>query len=156
QAQPVLTVRGIGDKADGGKALTDRAGWQALAAANAAAFAFALMKAVVSLDSQRTIDQMPRLVGSIPLRAGFFQHRLVARDPARAMSSRETAVISQVLTGLGGVGKTQLAADYARASWQSGDVDLIVWITATSREAIISGYAEAADIVDGGQRDVAD
>ncbi|MGW2965119.1 tetratricopeptide repeat protein, partial [Streptomyces sp. NPDC001220] len=46
--------------------------------------------------------------------------------------------------GLGGVGKTQLAAHYARASWQSGDLDVLVWITASSRSAVTSGYAQAA------------
>jgi nucleoside phosphorylase len=40
---PTLTIRGISDKADGGKHTTDRAGWQAIAAANAAAFTAALI-----------------------------------------------------------------------------------------------------------------
>jgi adenosylhomocysteine nucleosidase len=39
---PVLTVRGISDKADGGKHLADEKGWQPIAAANAAAFAVSL------------------------------------------------------------------------------------------------------------------
>jgi nucleoside phosphorylase len=39
---PVLTVRGISDKADGAKHTTDGAGWQPVAAAHAAAFAVAL------------------------------------------------------------------------------------------------------------------
>ncbi|WTA24342.1 NB-ARC domain-containing protein (plasmid) [Streptomyces sp. NBC_00853] len=46
--------------------------------------------------------------------------------------------------GLGGVGKTQLAAHYARHTWGEGIVDLIVWVTATSREAITAAYAQAA------------
>ncbi|HEX5288291.1 MAG TPA: hypothetical protein VFX25_05440, partial [Streptosporangiaceae bacterium] len=40
-------------------------------------------------------------------------------------------------------GKTQLAAAYARAMWQSRDTELVVWITASSRAAILAGYAEA-------------
>jgi hypothetical protein len=39
---PVLTIRGISDKADGAKHGADQAGWQPAAAANAAAFALAL------------------------------------------------------------------------------------------------------------------
>ncbi|MEU7786302.1 5'-methylthioadenosine/S-adenosylhomocysteine nucleosidase [Amycolatopsis sp. NPDC049159] len=39
---PVVAVRGISDKADGHKHAADQAGWQPVAAANAAAFAFAL------------------------------------------------------------------------------------------------------------------
>jgi 8-oxo-dGTP diphosphatase len=40
---PVLTVRAISDRADGGKQAADRAGSQPVAAANAAAFAIALI-----------------------------------------------------------------------------------------------------------------
>jgi nucleoside phosphorylase len=39
---PFLTVRGISDKADGRKYETDRAGWQSIAARNAAAFTVAV------------------------------------------------------------------------------------------------------------------
>lgn len=40
---PMLTVRGISDKADGDKHAADRAGWQEIAALNAAAFAASLI-----------------------------------------------------------------------------------------------------------------
>jgi hypothetical protein len=49
-----------------------------------------------------------------------------------------------VLAGLGGVGKTQLAAHQARTLLQGGQIDLLVWITAATRAAVISGYAQAA------------
>ncbi|MFE9679752.1 tetratricopeptide repeat protein [Streptomyces sp. NPDC006259] len=51
---------------------------------------------------------------------------------------------TQVLSGTGGVGKTQLAAHHARATWQARAVDLLVWVTASSRDAVLSAYAEAA------------
>ena len=51
-ALPVVVVRGISDRADGSKENTDRAGWQKRAAANAAAFATAL------------VDDLARLGGS--------------------------------------------------------------------------------------------
>ena len=41
----------------------------------------------------------------------------------------------------GGEGKTQLAAALARSLWQAGSVDLLVWLTAASRDAILAGYA---------------
>jgi tetratricopeptide (TPR) repeat protein len=50
---------------------------------------------------------------------------------------------SYVLTGPGGSGKTQLAAAYAQSLWQSQDVELLVWISASSRAAILAGYAAA-------------
>ncbi|HYK67455.1 MAG TPA: tetratricopeptide repeat protein [Streptosporangiaceae bacterium] len=40
-------------------------------------------------------------------------------------------------------GKTQLAAAFAESLWQSRGVDLMVWIDATSRESVLSGYAAA-------------
>ncbi|MFB7177332.1 tetratricopeptide repeat protein [Streptomyces sp. NPDC056257] len=45
---------------------------------------------------------------------------------------------------MGGVGKTQLAADHARHAWENGEVDLLVWVTAASRQAVIDAYAQAA------------
>src|SRR5579862_7279189 len=40
-------------------------------------------------------------------------------------------------------GKTQLAAAFAESLWQSGAVELLVWIEATSRASVLSGYAAA-------------
>ncbi len=40
-------------------------------------------------------------------------------------------------------GKTQLAAAFAESLWHSGGVDLLVWIEATSRASVLSGYATA-------------
>ena len=40
-------------------------------------------------------------------------------------------------------GKTQLAAAFAESLWQSHELDLLVWIQATSRAAVLSGYAAA-------------
>ena len=59
------------------------------------------------------------------------------------MAEAGTAVLCQVLAGTGGVGKTQLAAGYARAAWQAGSVDLLAWITAASRDAVAAAYAQA-------------
>ncbi len=45
-------------------------------------------------------------------------------------------------------GKTQLAAAFAESLWQSGGLDLLVWIQATSRTAVLSGYAAATATAD--------
>ncbi|MFD4764226.1 tetratricopeptide repeat protein [Streptomyces sp. NPDC058439] len=79
----------------------------------------------------------------IPPRALSFQHRAEADQLRAAVDAGGTAVLSQVLAGTGGVGKTQLAADYARTTWESGSVDVLVWVSATSRQAITAGYAQA-------------
>ena len=46
-------------------------------------------------------------------------------------------------------GKTQLAVAFAESLWQSGGVDLLVWIEATSRASVLSGYAAATAAVTG-------
>ncbi|MFE6281385.1 tetratricopeptide repeat protein [Streptomyces sp. NPDC057877] len=79
----------------------------------------------------------------LPPRALSFQHRAEADQLRAAVDSGGTAVLSQVLTGTGGVGKTQLAADYARTEWDSGEVDVLVWISANNRSAITAGYTQA-------------
>ncbi|MFF4846251.1 tetratricopeptide repeat protein [Streptomyces collinus] len=71
----------------------------------------------------------------IPGPADLFQPRA---------DTRGTTVLSQAPTATGGTGKTQIAAAYARAQWESGSLDVLVWITATSRQAVVAGYAQAA------------
>jgi tetratricopeptide (TPR) repeat protein len=44
----------------------------------------------------------------------------------------------------GSYGRTQLAVALAQSLWESGQVNLVVWITATDRSAILSGYVRAA------------
>ena len=41
-------------------------------------------------------------------------------------------------------GKTQLAVSFAESLWQSGGVDLLVWVVAASRASVLSGYVKAA------------
>ncbi|MFF2813192.1 tetratricopeptide repeat protein, partial [Streptomyces sp. NPDC058000] len=72
-----------------------------------------------------------------------FQHRAEADRLRAAVEGEGIAVLSQVLTGTGGVGKTQLAADYARTVWDDGTVDVLVWVSASSRQAIVQRYAQA-------------
>ncbi|MGZ2361731.1 tetratricopeptide repeat protein [Streptomyces sp. 372A] len=72
-----------------------------------------------------------------------FQPRAEIDQLQAAVDSGGNPVLTQVLTGIGGVGKTQLAADYARTAWSGGEVDVLVWISASSRSAIMAGYAQA-------------
>ena len=43
----------------------------------------------------------------------------------------------------GGTGKTQLAAAFARRLWMAGNLDLLVWVDAGSRDRLVAGYAKA-------------
>ncbi|HYZ57008.1 MAG TPA: tetratricopeptide repeat protein [Streptosporangiaceae bacterium] len=45
--------------------------------------------------------------------------------------------------GIGGTGKTQLAVGFAQSAWEARAAELVVWVTASSREAILTGYADA-------------
>ncbi|MEU0886096.1 tetratricopeptide repeat protein [Lentzea sp. NPDC005914] len=63
----------------------------------------------------------------------------------RAASDRAASGgAAKVLSGLGGVGKTQVAVRYAEQQWAKRALDLLVWVTATSKDAILTGYAETA------------
>ncbi|MGI5196307.1 NB-ARC domain-containing protein [Streptomyces sp. CA-288835] len=88
----------------------------------------------------------------IPPQAEWFQDRAETSQLAQLLANAGTPVVESanqalpggVLAGMGGVGKTQLAARYARTAWQTGALDLLVWITASSRSAVVAGYAQAA------------
>src|SRR5205823_698955 len=41
-------------------------------------------------------------------------------------------------------GKTQLALSIAHSLWQSGGLNLLVWVPATNRAAVLASYAQAA------------
>jgi hypothetical protein len=81
----------------------------------------------------------PHQVGLVPPRALSFQPRTELERLKEAVRDGGTAV----LTGMGGVGKTQLAADYAHTTWLRGRLDVLVWISARSRSAVVTGYAQA-------------
>jgi hypothetical protein len=85
----------------------------------------------------------PVLVGRPPLRADAFQERAGLREAIeRALAAREAAVVTQVVAGDGGTGKTQLAAAEFERARRAG-VDLAVWVSATSRASMLASYAQA-------------
>ncbi len=95
--------------------------------------------------ASRTGDRV--LVGTVPEPAAHYQHRAVADRIDQALHGSGTVVVRQVLSGMGGVGKTQLAAHHARRALD-GDgvprVDVLVWADAGSRASVVHAYARAA------------
>ncbi|HEX2744532.1 MAG TPA: NB-ARC domain-containing protein, partial [Streptosporangiaceae bacterium] len=98
----------------------------------------------------------PVLVGQIPTLASAFQDRPGLRDQVKAARKRGSGVVlTQVLAGGSGVGKSQLAASYADQAVRAG-TDLVVWVTAARAEAVVAAYAQAAARVQASGADGAD
>lgn len=98
----------------------------------------------------------PVLSGAVPPLADSYHPRpetgLGLTDGLRP---GETIVLTHAWEGTapgpvaaGGTGKTQLAVAFAHSVWNARAVDLLVWIPAANREAILTGYAHAAGEVD--------
>ncbi|MFD4657474.1 tetratricopeptide repeat protein [Kitasatospora sp. NPDC058444] len=86
----------------------------------------------------------PVVIGRIPPKATAFQPRAeLRREIDEARGEYGTVVLSQVLAGGGGVGKSQLAAHYAREAVEAG-TDLVLWADAAEPSAVTDLYARAA------------
>lgn len=94
----------------------------------------------------RTVP-FPHQVGVIPLLADGFVYRDYL--PFALPSAENRPVAGWILSGLGGVGKTQVAASYSHRVWGERGVDLLIWVNAASRANIINTYAAAARDVTG-------
>jgi hypothetical protein len=90
----------------------------------------------VTLGRPRTPPGRQVRVGAVPRAAGSFQDREVAAGLREAAEQDGTVVLAQVLAGMGGVGKTQLAAAHARQAWREG-AGLVAWVGAFSRDAVV-------------------
>ncbi|MEU6310892.1 NB-ARC domain-containing protein [Streptomyces sp. NPDC047014] len=73
----------------------------------------------------------PVRVGTPPAAARCFRARPALDDPRGP------------LVGTAGTGKTQQAAHLARRAWDEGRLDLLVWVPAGDREAVLACYAQA-------------
>src|SRR5215470_16576476 len=63
------------------------------------------------------------------------------------LAADQVTVLTQVVAGDGGTGKTQLAAAAFRAALTGADgetrVEVAVWVTAATRAAVLTAYAHA-------------
>jgi tetratricopeptide (TPR) repeat protein len=86
-----------------------------------------------------------------PLAEGFISRPESAPNLGQLLAPGATVVLTPNRAAprggadwFGSCGKTQLAAFAAESLWNSQDIELLVWVTATSRAAILTGYAAAA------------
>ena len=92
----------------------------------------------------------PVLSGLIPPLAESYTPRTESGLAlAGSLEPGETAVLvtagdtARELGAVGGTGKTQLAAAIAHTLWDRRAVDLLVWVTVSGRDAVLTGYAQA-------------
>ena len=92
-----------------------------------------------------------KLSGIIPpLADSFHQRPETGLDLRAGLYPGDTVVLTHgeetasAPAAQGGTGKTQIAVAFTHALWGARAVDALVWIPATSREAIVTGFAQAA------------
>ena len=92
-----------------------------------------------------------KLSGIIPpLADSFHQRPETGLDLRAGLYPGDTVVLTHgeetaaAPAAQGGTGKTQLAVAFTHALWGARAIDALVWVSATSREAIITGLAQAA------------
>ena len=87
-----------------------------------------------------------------PLAEGYFPRE----QPSLALGPGQTAVLVHgeatyaAPVSQGGTGKTQLAVAFCHALPESRAVEILAWVNAASREAVVTGFAQAASLVDAG------
>jgi tetratricopeptide (TPR) repeat protein len=94
-----------------------------------------------------------------PLADAYFQRLETGVDLKSGLFPGETVVLvhggesDAVSVAMGGTGKTQLAVEFTQALRNARAVDVLVWVTASSRDALHAGFARAAGAVGTGDPD---
>lgn len=98
------------------------------------------------------VGSMPPLADRYTIRHETGPDLAVALDRSAVVALTPRARRVDALPGsdlLQCTGKTQIAVQHAQALWQARAIDLLVWIDASTRESILSGYADAAAALTG-------
>ncbi len=103
-----------------------------------------------------TVTHSPILLsGTVPpLADAYYSRTETGPDLANSLHPGETVVLvhgeesASAPAAQGGTGKTQLAVEFTHAMWNARLVEVLVWVTATNAESVITGFAQAANMVD--------
>jgi nucleoside phosphorylase/tetratricopeptide (TPR) repeat protein len=158
-----LVIRGISDLIDG-KSVSGATGSQIVAARHAAAFAFQILAKFTPPPPNNALSSSEHLgVWNIPYsRNPHFTGRDDLLDqlrqqltPTRQSDSATTRIGAPTrplaIKGLGGIGKTQIAVEYAYRYRQ--DYRVVLWARADTHEALVSDYVGIAKLLNLPQKD---
>lgn len=92
--------------------------------------------------------EWPILSGQIPPVAASYVARQETGLSLASLTTQTTLLVpakdtARSLDGLGGTGKTSLAAALATECHDTRTAHLVLWVTATGRDAVLTGYAQA-------------
>lgn len=151
-----LVVRGISDLIDD-KSASDATGSQKRAAQYAAAFAFQILAKFTFPTPSYPLatpgvwnvpySRNPHFTGRNELLDRLSRQLTPSEQNDTSKTRRAALTQPQAIKGLGGIGKTQIAAEYA---YRSRDLDRYVhtlWINATTEEAIMTSFLEVAELL---------
>jgi nucleoside phosphorylase/tetratricopeptide (TPR) repeat protein len=162
---PALVIRGISDLLDN-KAAADASGSQERAAQHVSAFAFEVLARLnpatfspsppVEVHSARESssllpDQKTQTskVLSVPYRRNplFTGREKLLELLQKKLTTKRAAALTQAqaMSGLGGIGKTQVAVEYAYR--YQNEYQAVLWVTAATRETIITDFVKVAALL---------
>jgi tetratricopeptide (TPR) repeat protein len=113
-------------------------------------------------DVRRSVTEQPRFPGSLPpiwnvphaRNPNFTGREEHLASLKIALSSGKTAALTQAIHGLGGVGKTQLALEYAYRN--VAEYDVVWWVRSEEPATLAADYASLAKALDLPEKEAAD
>jgi nucleoside phosphorylase len=149
-----LVIRGISDRIVG-KKVADKSGSQQRAACNAAAFVIQLLSQIIlptrpvfPLTSISSLLNLP-----FPRNPYFTGREFELQVLHTRLTQQQSVAIGQTsaISGLGGIGKTRLAIEYAYR--HHSEYQQVFWAQADSVESLVSSYSEIARLLNLPEKD---
>ena len=140
-----IVIRGISDLLAKNAAHDKQ--WQPIAAENAAAFAFAMLDKLTPPNEKTHHSASPKINNVGLPRNRFFTGRNETLEKLHRFLTQDqsVALYSVALNGIGGVGKTQTALEYAYR-YQS-EYETILWISGDGKDALESHFANLYQVL---------